>query len=90
VERRARTTAERNHTWTRTLTDCARVAGGTPPILASIDATVPVVVLQFHAGDNVGLGNDYTLFALEDGIVEFKFKDKHRKKVCVVPAAAAN
>lgn len=38
----------------------------------------------------MGLGNDYTLYALTDGVVAFKYKDKHRKKVCVVPAAASN
>ena len=27
---------------------------------------------QFHAGDNVGVGRDHTLFALSDGKVEFK------------------
>ncbi len=26
----------------------------------------------FHAGENVGLGKDYTLFALTDGVVEFR------------------
>ncbi|MGI6681328.1 MAG: 50S ribosomal protein L27 [Bdellovibrionota bacterium] len=26
----------------------------------------------FHPGVNVGLGKDYTLFALTDGVVEFK------------------
>ena len=26
----------------------------------------------FHAGQNVGIGSDYTLFALTDGLVEFK------------------
>lgn len=25
----------------------------------------------FHAGENVGTGRDYTLFALADGVVEF-------------------
>lgn len=60
------------------------------PFLLSFDALAHFSIRKFHAGDNVGLGNDYTLYALEDGIVEFKFKDKHRKKVCVVPAAAAN
>lgn len=38
-----------------------------------------------HPGDNVGRGNDDTLFALIDGRVEFKQKDKKRKKVSVVP-----
>ena len=27
---------------------------------------------QFHAGDNVGMGRDHTLFALVDGIVTFE------------------
>ncbi|MCF4150512.1 50S ribosomal protein L27 [Dethiosulfovibrio sp. F2B] len=29
---------------------------------------------SFHPGVNVGLGKDYTLFALKDGIVRFKNK----------------
>lgn len=27
---------------------------------------------KFHAGNNVGIGRDHTLFALTDGIVNFK------------------
>ena len=27
---------------------------------------------QFHAGENVGVGRDHTLFALSEGKVEFK------------------
>jgi large subunit ribosomal protein L27 len=40
----------------------------------------------YHAGDNVGTGRDYTLFALVDGVVEFK--QGLRQSVCVKPAAA--
>ena len=40
---------------------------------------------KFHPGENVGLGRDYTLFALVDGRVKFEPKDKHRKKVSVYP-----
>ena len=29
---------------------------------------------KFHAGDNVGIGRDHTLFALVDGTVSFKIK----------------
>lgn len=29
---------------------------------------------QFHAGDNVGMGKDHTLFALKDGKVQFAIK----------------
>jgi LSU ribosomal protein L27P len=40
---------------------------------------------QFHPGANVGLGSDYTLFALIDGVVKFERKDKQRMKVSVYP-----
>ncbi|MEM9160083.1 MAG: 50S ribosomal protein L27 [Verrucomicrobiota bacterium] len=38
---------------------------------------------RFHAGKNVGMGKDHTLFALADGKVEF---DKAHRKVAVVEA----
>ncbi|MFM1848140.1 MAG: hypothetical protein RL417_1614 [Pseudomonadota bacterium] len=41
----------------------------------------------YHPGANVGEGSDFTLFALVDGIVEFK--QGKRQTVHVVPAAAA-
>lgn len=44
---------------------------------------------KFHPGVNVGLGKDYTLFALVDGVVTFERKDKSRQKVSVYPAAEA-
>lgn len=44
---------------------------------------------SFHPGDNVGLGRDYTLFALVDGTVLFEYGVGGRKYVSVVPAAAA-
>lgn len=31
---------------------------------------------KFHAGDNVGIGKDHTLFALTDGVVKFAKKGK--------------
>ena len=37
---------------------------------------------KFHHGKNVGLGNDYTLYAKADGIVEF---NKSNRKVSVLP-----
>ena len=42
---------------------------------------------RIHPGDNVGLGKDYTLFALVDGTVEYK-KSRKRKVVNVIPAAS--
>lgn len=41
---------------------------------------------SFHPGNNVGVGRDYTLFALIDGVVAFERKGKTRKKVSVYPA----
>jgi large subunit ribosomal protein L27 len=38
-----------------------------------------------HPGKNVGMGRDYTLFALIDGVVEFQRCSKDRKKINIVP-----
>ncbi|MGD9819688.1 MAG: 50S ribosomal protein L27 [Desulfomonilaceae bacterium] len=40
---------------------------------------------KIHPGENVGLGKDYTLFALIDGVVQYQVKDRGRKKVAVMP-----
>lgn len=40
---------------------------------------------QHHPGDNVGMGKDHTLFALQDGLVEFKKKKNNRSFVSIVP-----
>jgi large subunit ribosomal protein L27 len=40
---------------------------------------------KFHAGTNVGLGKDYTIYALIEGQVKFEVKDKFRTKVSVYP-----
>ncbi len=42
---------------------------------------------KFHAGTNVGLGKDHTLFATADGVVKFEIKgEKKRKYISIVPA----
>ena len=38
---------------------------------------------RIHAGDNVGIGKDYTLYALIDGIVSYAAASKNRRKVSV-------
>ncbi|HYA40909.1 MAG TPA: 50S ribosomal protein L27 [Syntrophobacteraceae bacterium] len=40
---------------------------------------------HFHPGNNVGMGRDYTLFALSDGLVTFEYMDKIRQKISVYP-----
>ncbi|MEW6513572.1 MAG: 50S ribosomal protein L27 [Pseudomonadota bacterium] len=43
---------------------------------------------QFHAGENVGIGKDHTLFAKMTGTVQFTVKGSlQRKYVNIVPAA---
>jgi large subunit ribosomal protein L27 len=41
---------------------------------------------RIHPGKNVGMGRDYTLFALIDGVVRYERKDKERKRVVILPA----
>ncbi len=52
-----------------------KVFGGQPVIAGNIIVRQRGTV--YHPGANVGIGRDFTLFALTDGIVEFK---KGRKK----------
>ena len=41
-----------------------------------------------HAGENMGLGKDHILFALVDGIVEFRKKRDNKSYVSVKPIEA--
>jgi large subunit ribosomal protein L27 len=43
---------------------------------------------RVHPGPNVGVGRDWTLFALIDGTVQYERMGKDRKRVRVVPLAA--
>ena len=38
---------------------------------------------KIHPGNNVGMGKDYTLFALVDGVVKFEPYRRDRKQVSV-------
>jgi large subunit ribosomal protein L27 len=44
---------------------------------------------SFHVGNNVGLGKDYTIYALVDGVVTFERRGKNGKKISVYPVVAA-
>jgi len=39
---------------------------------------------KFHPGRNVGIGKDFTLYALKDGVIEFKTRKRDRTFVNVV------
>jgi large subunit ribosomal protein L27 len=40
---------------------------------------------KWHPGHNVGLGTDYTIFSLIDGVVHFEHKSRRRYRVSVYP-----
>lgn len=42
---------------------------------------------KFHAGDNVGIGKDHTLFAKADGAVKFEVKGPNNRKFVSIVAA---
>ena len=41
---------------------------------------------KFFPGENVGMGNDYTLFAKIDGVVSYERKGRSQRKVSVYAA----
>jgi large subunit ribosomal protein L27 len=43
---------------------------------------------KFHAGANVGIGRDWTLFSKVDGVVKFERHGRSRTRVAVYPAGA--
>ncbi|MEO5591995.1 MAG: 50S ribosomal protein L27 [Chitinophagaceae bacterium] len=63
-----------------------KIYGGQPAISGNIIVRQRGTV--YHPGTNVGLGKDFTLFALTDGLVEFK-KTRGNKTFVSVNAVEA-
>ena len=63
-----------------------KIFGGQPAIAGNIIVRQRGTV--YHPGKNVGVGKDYTLFALSDGVVEFR-KSKQNRTVVSVNATEA-
>jgi large subunit ribosomal protein L27 len=59
-----------------------KIFGGQPAIAGNI--IVRQRGTKHHPGENVGIGKDHTLFALTDGVVEFKKGIKDRSFVSIV------
>ena len=63
-----------------------KIYGGQPAIAGNI------IIRQrgttYHPGKNVGVGKDFTIFALTDGVVEFKKGRMNKTLVSVQPAEA--
>ena len=63
-----------------------KIVGGQPAVSGNIIVRQRGTV--YHPGKNVGVGRDFTLFALTDGVVEFR-KAKNNKTVVSVALAEA-
>ena len=63
-----------------------KIFGGQPAIAGNI--IIRQRGTQYHPGKNVGVGRDFTIFAMTDGMVEFK-KSKGDKTFVSVNAVAA-
>jgi large subunit ribosomal protein L27 len=61
--------------------------GGEPVVAGNI--IVRQRGTRFHAGDNVGIGRDHTLFALTDGKVKFQQRGMPKRKFVSVEKAEA-
>ena len=61
-----------------------KIYGGQPAIAGNI--IIRQRGTQYHPGQNVGVGKDFTLFALTDGLVEFKKGKENRTYVSVAGA----
>ena len=60
-----------------------KIHGGQPALNGNI--LIRQRGTQYHPGKNVGLGSDFTIFALTDGIVEFKKGKNNKTTVSIVP-----
>jgi large subunit ribosomal protein L27 len=63
-----------------------KIFGGQPVISGNIIVRQRGTV--YHPGKNVGVGKDYTLFALTDGVVEFRKGKQNRTFVSVTAPEA--
>ena len=63
-----------------------KIFGGQPAITGNI--ILRQRGTEYHPGKNVGVGKDFTLFALTDGLVEFKKGKQDRTFVSIVTADA--
>ena len=63
-----------------------KIFGGQPAISGNI--IVRQRGTSFHPGKNVGVGKDFTIFALTDGIVEFRKTKGDITKISVLEPAS--
>mgnify|MGYP000744705278 CR=1 FL=1 len=59
-----------------------KIFGGQPAIAGNIILRQRGTV--YHPGKNIGVGKDFTIFALTDGLVEFKKGKKDKSFVSII------
>ncbi|HLO80572.1 MAG TPA: 50S ribosomal protein L27 [Chitinophagaceae bacterium] len=64
-----------------------KIFGGQPATAGSI--IVRQRGTEYHPGKNVGVGKDFTIFALTDGVVEFKKGRANKTFISVAPVQIA-
>jgi len=64
-----------------------KIFGGQPAVAGNIIVRQRGTV--YHPGKNIGVGKDYTLFALTDGVVEFKKGRQNRTFVSIAAVEAS-
>jgi len=65
-----------------------KIYGGQPALAGNI--ILRQRGTQYHPGKNVGVGKDFTIFALTDGLVEFKKSRLNRTTVSVTAVETAS
>ena len=64
-----------------------KIFGGQPAISGNI--ILRQRGTQYHPGNNVGLGKDFTIFATTDGVVEFRKSKNDKTFVSINPVVTA-
>ncbi|MEO0000381.1 MAG: hypothetical protein RL766_427 [Bacteroidota bacterium] len=64
-----------------------KIFGGQPAISGNI--ILRQRGTQYHPGKNVGVGKDFTIFAVSDGVVEFRKTKNNKTLVSVNPVVIA-
>jgi large subunit ribosomal protein L27 len=65
-----------------------KIFGGQPAVAGNI--IVRLRGTTYDPGMNVGVGRDFTLFALSDGVVEFRKKKDNKTYISVAAVEAAS
>jgi len=63
-------------------------------VYAGTEVTAGSIIVRqrgthFHTGNNVGIGRDFTIYSLIDGVVKFERRGVRDRKISVYPQAVA-